>query len=488
MAQRVTQHIVELALGTGGTAKVSGAQSLIALGQPDIVRVGNHHIVGALGEPGPVRATDHRFLFASSPHRVIEPDFVESGEIFSYTVELVVPDIETPEVNPYRPTVPEEYNDVHPVLFDFQLQMQEVLRLQHNVTQMGDTTFHWSYMVKRYREKLYNLGSVGRFYHPDYGVLVARFVQFDKMLDSQHSIAPVGFVKDSINDATFSWKVTNDYSKSDPHLALGIMMMYERPENDEFGWVVICGPNLGSILYDGSDTPPQNTPLIWGANFTLTDSGSGRILARTWEQGIPGSALAKLLCQTEGFSDDYYIGLFEASFEEITDELEILSTQVAALQTLTGSAGLSASITALQASVASLSSRLTQETSSRLAIDQGLREDITALQASSWTVELAAVENTLTLLVQATAATLNVGITNLSSRVSTLETLIATSGLDQLATNLNAINDAVVALNLRVTELEKHSYLLPVVLGTNPAEFVVDDDGNLIYVSINDGF
>lgn len=486
MPARITSSHLLASSSLGGPVRVSASFALVFAGRERINLVTASQIHVTYGGLGPQRVTYTRVMVFHATTRAILPEFIESGQVFEpYEVELIVPDINPPEVNPYRPTVPEEYYDLNPTLYDFQREMQEVLRLQHNVTQMGDTTYHWAYLVKPSTEQLYNLGSLGRFYHEEYGLILARYVRFKRIRETQYTIAPCGFLKDNKNSASFAWEVTNDIELSDPHLALGIMTPYQLPKEGEYGWVIIAGTNLGSIKYSGTENPAQNTPLIWGEGFSLTNQGSGRILARVWDSALkPEESLGSLILMTEGFSDAYYEGLFTDTFEELQSDLEELESKIGALELLTGTTGFAATINSIQITLTGLQNQLNSEKSARTAADQRIRDDFASILNNSWEIQLAALETELRSLITSVQNGLNVKITNLTGRVSSLESSITSAGLSTLATDLNSINASIVSILKRLGVIEKTARILPVVLGTNPAEFLVDDDGNLIYTEI----
>ena len=89
---------------------------------------------------------------------------------FTSTFQPAAPPAPNIEVNPYRTDVPN-------------VDQQRIMREQHNLAQAGDSTFHWGVLTEISAEPLYNLGSVGRFYHDEFGISIARYVKFTKMFD-----------------------------------------------------------------------------------------------------------------------------------------------------------------------------------------------------------------------------------------------------------------------------------------------------------------
>src|SRR3546814_3839407 len=89
-----------------------------------------------------------------------------SNEVFTpsitSTFEPVIPPAPQIEVNPFRADVPN-------------VDQQRILREQHNLAQAGDSTFHWGVLTEVSATPLYNLGSIGRFYHDEFGISIARY-------------------------------------------------------------------------------------------------------------------------------------------------------------------------------------------------------------------------------------------------------------------------------------------------------------------------
>src|SRR3546814_2082768 len=88
-----------------------------------------------------------------------------SNEVFTpsitSTFEPVIPPAPQIEVNPFRADVPN-------------VDQQRILREQHNLAQAGDSTFHWGVLTEVSATPLYNLGSIGRFYHDEFGISIER--------------------------------------------------------------------------------------------------------------------------------------------------------------------------------------------------------------------------------------------------------------------------------------------------------------------------
>lgn len=178
------------------------------------------------------------------------------------------------ESNPYPPTVPGVVGSLSPDLYQFLGGIIRSLRKQHNVTQAGDTTFSWNDLTKIGNIALYDLGSLGRFLHPNYGIVTARYVQFNTPLAGVWTGSPVGFKNTGQN---FNWQATTDFSKSNAKAALGLMASYTLPLDGQYGWVLVSGINLQSVVFAGAGAPTFGAELVWSADEHL-GSGAGRVL------------------------------------------------------------------------------------------------------------------------------------------------------------------------------------------------------------------
>src|SRR3546814_7546433 len=69
---------------------------------------------------------------------------------------------------------------------------QRILREQHNLAQAGDSTFHWGVLTEVSATPLYNLGSIGRFYHDEFGISIARYCKFTSFEKTIAKATPVG--------------------------------------------------------------------------------------------------------------------------------------------------------------------------------------------------------------------------------------------------------------------------------------------------------
>lgn len=166
------------------------------------------------------------------------------------------------ESNPFRPDVPLELEQNWPDTFFYLREQAEVLRAQHNMTQVGDTTFNWSLLTQVTEKPLYTLGCLGRFYHVDYGIIRARYCQFQR----QDAQLPVGVPYGRVaGDTTQLWQVTNDISKCNPDSILGLSAAYAKPKDGTYGWIIVDGPNLQSVTISAEEAWLE-AGLVWASS------------------------------------------------------------------------------------------------------------------------------------------------------------------------------------------------------------------------------
>lgn len=176
-----------------------------------------------------------------------------------------LPTHEFTELNPFRPGVPEEIRAISPGLFEFLRQLVLDIRDQHNKTQAGDTSFNWQVMLALDDEPRYTLGSTGRFYHETYGLIQARYVQFDSMLPDLWSGAPVG----ALAANGFDWGVGNNYESLPNKSPLGVPGAFTVPKNGQYGWIIVAGINTQELHFVGESPPAVQDVLFWLGNDSV---------------------------------------------------------------------------------------------------------------------------------------------------------------------------------------------------------------------------
>lgn len=183
------------------------------------------------------------------------------------------------ESNPYRPDLPSDMKGFAPDLFNHMRESTEIQREQHNVTQAGDTTFSWEILTEIDIQPRYNVGSLGRFYHKEFGVIQARYCKFSRMRETEWLGAPLGLIGDA---DPLNWVVTNDFSISSPDSVIGIGGFYVLPPEGTYGWVIVSGVNIQGLGLRKRTPVKQGDRFVWSANdrVTTADDAEGKVLGK----------------------------------------------------------------------------------------------------------------------------------------------------------------------------------------------------------------
>lgn len=260
------------------------------------------------------------------------------------------------ERNPYSMSLPDA-----PSEFMLRLdEQQKIHREQHNKTQAGDTTFDYGLLLQIYPRQEYTLGSLGRFYHPDFGLIEARFCRLSGFLESDFQAQPVGRFK-TRQVGQVDWTVTNDLSRSDSSLAAGFVFFSRDPSDDSFGWVVFRGPNPTAIQLDSDVALSQDTPVGWISHARVGVSFTGKELGKVWAGTKSQEVLApgELFIDLERWSLGALLALVDQANDEIESQLATLTGRVSANES-----GLSAqqiALTELQSQLEVLRIRIQRE-------------------------------------------------------------------------------------------------------------------------------
>ena len=164
------------------------------------------------------------------------------------------------EENPYPKVVPAATADLIPDLFTFLQSLTDRTREQHTLMVSGDSPVPWQRMNGIDKSAMHTLGSLGRFTHPIYGLIRARYVQFYQPLSSIWTGVPLGYANTTTG---FVWKVTSDISKSAVNRVAGIQAGYTVPADGQFGWVIEDGVNTQSVIFTGGSAPTVGMKLAW---------------------------------------------------------------------------------------------------------------------------------------------------------------------------------------------------------------------------------
>lgn len=247
-------------------------------------------------------------------HKVFTPDF-----FIDPLYEFPTPP--TIEVNPYRAVEPNT-------------DLQQILREQHNTTQAGDSTFHWGVLTQIYNEPLYNLGSLGKFYHDDLGIIHARYCRFVDFNPTDSKATPVGLRKPS----NLPWTVTNQLVLSDPDAVVGIAIPYDTKVNigTWYGWVITDGFVPTEVaLVTSSLKYPFGTEYAWAANGAVRQElDSNSVGYRVQIGGPPWLVPGAFYVNTDRSSLGRMNGLITTRITPLVNDIDGLDTRLGVVEGL----------------------------------------------------------------------------------------------------------------------------------------------------------
>lgn len=387
-----------------------------------------------------------------------------------------LPDMER---NPYRPDIPtEELRSVSPDLEHFFREQQTHHRIQHNLTQVGDTTYPAAVMTKVNPEQEFTLGVIGRFFHEDFGLIRARYVQFSQMAETPFLNAPVGFFKSS---ETLDWVVTNDYGKSDPMLAVGIMACFTMPPEGWYGWVIVDGGNIASLgvheyaSYESHGG--QGVRYGWHSTGILGHSEPSRVLVRQTKKGDSGLQLdpGEAYILVDGFSDAYVVGLTDARITALAEQVEDLQSAVETLEGGDELLSLQKTLKSIQTKLTNLASALQSEGKQRADADRSLSLKITnGVSEQDLAIALQPLQTTLDSLAIAIAAA--------KARADAAFSIANSIDVASIQNLLDIFNLTLASFGERIQKLERR--LIPLVDGSVPPNLVYLPDGSLVFTEI----
>lgn len=315
----------------------------------------------------------------------VSPAFIESDSevyipLISAPAVFIIPDRER---NPYPTHLPYDIDE----LGSFLNEQQRTLREQHNKTQAGDTTFDYGLLLKGTPNQLFTLGSMGRFYHEDLGLTIARYVKFKSCVETPKQGAPVGYLATS---DTVDWVVTNDLTKSSADRVVGVMCVAVIPDNDTYGWVVTEGPVPVPIQQTQGIIPAPETPYAWLGTGIIGIDVSGKILGRRWGRATEAAINAgELFVRLEGMSPQWFSEFIAEEVAALTDQLADHESRLDAAEPKI--TNLEAGSIALNLEVDALSQRLGREESARVRDIESVRNLLT--DSTNWSAAILASSN-----------------------------------------------------------------------------------------------
>lgn len=448
--------------------RASGAYLLASTAVIGPVKVSVAHLMASIAVGGPIQVSGAYVVIAvgaNSRQFIFEEPLESSSELYGVRqFEVGQIALKTPEYNPYRPAIPDELSEVGPAFYDWAQENQEILRQQHEMTQAGDTTLPYDLMMQAHSTQKFNLGALTRFYHETHGIIWARYVMFDKMAVSPFAQAPCGLLKVA---EKLRWVVTNDLSKSDSSLVVGVSAAYVTPESKSFGWVITNGPNLQMMGTDDANPGKQGEAYAWAGVGKVSTQASGRVLARRVGGTNRNPAVGELLIDLESFSFEQISEFIVAATDELQKIVEKLTADVSDLQE---AANLDEFIKKTNSAIKLLQSSLKTESDQRKAGDRQLNERIANLPFVKAT-QLAAAVTALSEGFQSADATLRQRIKLLEDRA-----LPDFSGaISDLQTSVDTI------LTQLVDDKDRPKGKFPLVSGDVPPQLMYLDDGTLVY-------
>lgn len=440
-------------------------------------RITTHQLTTSTAFQGAKLVTAHYIQSAISIHNYFEllrlesnselHDFLGTGSPDSGTIVYELAAGPIPEHNPYRPRIPEQFIDIGDDFYDFYEENQQIHREQHNITQMGDTTFPFQLAILTHDIKQFKLGAVGRFYHEDFGIIQARYVQFKEMTHVINAQSPVGLFK---NKSLLDWRVTNDLTLSHPDLVVGISFPYSIPKNDSFGWVIVDGPTLQETRNNSIDAIIGES-FAWDTTGAVSNAAVGKVIGRRVNKVKEATSLlpGQLWVRTESFSEKELRNL-------IDDQTAAMLAAIIALQEALGSIPNSAELSELNATLAVIQKKLNLEIANRKAGDLAIQEQLAGLNF----VTAAQLNNAVINAANALAAT----VAALQAQIDAIRQI----ALDALAAanadiDFSGIETQIsLILGMIATEIARVKGRFPIVDGAIPPNIAYLDDGSLVFV------
>lgn len=310
---------------TSGNPRVSVVAMVIHAAPPTVARYTMTHMMIQGAPPTSEHLSSVEVnVWASLDQAFFAGDVFGGPEVFApdFFVEPIFESPEPPEVevNPYRPA-------------EANADLQQILREQHMVQQAGDSTFHWGVLTDIYNEPLYNLGSLGKFYHDDLGIIHARYCRFVDFNLTDGKAAPVGLRKPS----NLPWTVTNQISLSDPNAVLGVAIPYDTKVNigTWYGWVITEGFIPAEIPVAISNKKfPFGTEYGWSANGTIAQElDSNSVGYRVRIDNDPRMQPGAFYVHTDRSSLGRANGLITTRLAPLVSDIDGLDTRLGTLET-----------------------------------------------------------------------------------------------------------------------------------------------------------
>ena len=315
-----------------------------------------------------------------------DPFISDELEIFQLRFEEVEsrsPETIPYEWNPFRPDVPIRLVDQDPELYDYLRDQAELIRDQHNKTQAGDTTFPWQMLTTAGDRQVHTLGSVSRFEHPDYGLMLGRYVQFSDNWERVDN--PVVGHDKTRND----WVGTNIEAKTDLFRVIGFASPYLLAIEELYGWCLTHGRGPFPLVVESDTEPQQFQRITWSLELNgLGLVGAGPqvaiLLATDYNEALQSDSSSyspkrwtipagDWFAQVEGVTPEYLVATATIGLADLESRVDDLEASIVT--------DYSAQILSLQTGLTNLTNQLGMESTTRAATDSSHGTRITALEA-----------------------------------------------------------------------------------------------------------
>lgn len=229
--------------------------------------------------------------------------------------------------NPIRPSVDPSVTGSVEGLNSFLNRQAETLHREQARSAGGDTTLSWEILTQTEALPRYTLGSEGRFWHEDYGIIRARYVKFDKLVGGGDEGFPVGILGNQENP----WVVTDDLSQSHANLVVGVAAPYDFFESDSYGWVITDGVVIQSIGLD--DDVGLGDSVTWTATGKVGAApSSSKVIGASLAAGSGDLPAAKLMVSLSMTSVPLILSNPDYDPAALMEQLAAIQSQITNLQ------------------------------------------------------------------------------------------------------------------------------------------------------------
>lgn len=343
------------------------------------------------------------------------------------------------ERNPHQPYVPDSVVDLSADLHQYLQEQASILRETYDRQTNGVSYRPVADLTAIYTEEVFPLGTQAEFFSDEQGQVLAIFCQFADM-DSNYAGAPVG----TVQGATSKYRVTNRLNRSTNRNVIGLLPQDSVPDNDQFAWVVVQGPNLQPVRVLPNDTNIMGAELGWGATGFLTSNVVGAVIAtQVVDQNRDGAnpyEAGEIDILKSSSIGTALVGAANTRIDELTVTIQNTNASITSLERVlvTADEGLAQQIQTISTSLGNTDSTIRQERTSRIAQGNALAQTVTTLRAE--------LNDSISSQIQTTNRAFASGDQTLAQQITALETRFSEEGEDQ-ASSIAAINEQIRVLS-----------------------------------------